>query len=109
MKKVWEIIVFVLVVGHFCLSAAALGSPNITGTISTKEAHRSTFPDLAKISPVDAVKAALSAKNGKLLKLALQNEKGFLVYSIELVSPGKEIVEILVDAGSGNVLSIERE
>lgn len=109
MKKVWQIICLVWLVGFYGIGANASEILPVTGTIFTQNAHRSSFPDLAKVSPVDAVKAALSAINGKLLKLELQNEKGFLVYDIELVGLEKEIVEILVDAGSGEVLSIQRE
>lgn len=109
MKKVWQIICLVLLAGFYGFGANASEILTVNGTIFTQNAHRSSFPDLAKVSPVDAVKAALSAKNGKLLKLELQNEKGFLVYNIELVGPEKEIVDILVDAGSGDVLSIKRE
>ena len=109
MKKTGQIILLVWLLGFWGGDANASEILAVTGTISTRNAHRSSFPDLAKASPVDAVKAALSAKNGKLLKLELQNEKGFLVYDIELAGPEKEIVDILVDAGSGEVLSIQQE
>ena len=104
-----QIMVLVVLIGIFWLSADASEGLPVSGTISTAGVRRSSFPDLAKVSPVNAVKSALSVKHGKLLKLELESEKGFLVYSIELVASEKEVVEIIVDAGSGDILRIERE
>ena len=55
-------------------------------TIKLKRISEADYPDLAKILPGQAVQKALEKVNGKLLKLALENENNFLVYNIELVS-----------------------
>ena len=39
--------------------------------------------------------------------MELQNEDGFLVYNVELVSPDKKVREIKVDAGANTILRID--
>ncbi|WP_457571146.1 PepSY domain-containing protein [Desulfovulcanus sp.] len=58
-----------------------------SGTIRLKQYSEADYPYLAKILPGQAVEKALGKVGGKLLKLALENENDFLVYSIELVTP----------------------
>jgi hypothetical protein len=67
--------------------------------------------DLASITAEQAVATAKSSPDGsggKLLRVELQNEDGFLVYNVELVSPDKKVREIKVDAGgTGKILRID--
>jgi hypothetical protein len=67
--------------------------------------------DLARITAEQAVATAKSSpqgSGGKLLRVELQNEDGFLVYNVELVSPDKKVREIKVDAGgTGKILRID--
>ena len=52
--------------------------------------------DLASITAEQAVATAKSSPDGsggKLLRVELQNEDGFLVYNVELVSPDKKYVK----------------
>ena len=41
-----------------------------------------------------------------MLKTTLENENGFLVYGVEVVTADKAVMEVKVDAGSGKVLAI---
>ena len=66
--------------------------------------------DLASITAEQAVATAKSSPDGsggKLLRVELQNEDGFLVYNVELVSPDKKVCEIKVDAGANTILRID--
>jgi uncharacterized membrane protein YkoI len=66
--------------------------------------------DLARITAEQAVATAKSSpqgSGGKLLRVELQNEDGFLVYNVELVSPDKKVREIKVDAGANTILRVD--
>ena len=67
------------------------------------------FPSLAKITADKAVAQALKAVQGKVLKIGLEDENGFLVYGVEVVTAEKAIVDVKVDAGSGKVLAMDRD
>jgi uncharacterized membrane protein YkoI len=79
------------------------------GSIPIDHRLESQFPDLAKIDYIEAVRAALTECKGKVLKVELENENGFLVYSVDLVTLGNSIMDVKVDAGSGAVLAMDRD
>lgn len=79
------------------------------GTIRLRQYSEADFPSLAKVTPDQAVQSALGAENGKVLKMELENENGFLVYGVEIVTADKSIVDVKVDAGSGKVLAKDRD
>ncbi len=75
------------------------------GTIRIEKQVEADFPALAKLTPAQAVHKALTAVHGQMLKTELENENGFLVYRVEVVTADKAIVAVKVDAGSGKVLA----
>ncbi len=79
------------------------------GTIRIEKQAEVEFPSMAKISMDQAVQKALSSVQGQVLKTQLEDENGFLVYGIEVVSADKSIVDVKVDAGTGNVLAMDRD
>jgi len=64
------------------------------------------LPGLAKIDYKKAIEAAMKKIPGQFLSLALEDDNGFLIYEVLLVSKG-EIMEIEVDAGNGAILKVE--
>lgn len=68
---------------------------------------------LAKVSRADAESTALKAvhiDSASVESGELEAEGGCLIYSFDIQIPGKKsIVEIAVDAGTGNVLSKKHE
>jgi hypothetical protein len=80
-----------------------------SGTIQVGNHMEAEFPDLAKIDFPQAVKAALKKVKGKILKAELENENGFLVYGFGVVTMDKSIVDVKVDAGSGAILTVDRD
>ena len=61
---------------------------------------------LAKISKDAAEKSALARVNGSVSKGVLAADNGCLVYSFRITRPGRTVAEaVIVDAGTGNVLS----
>lgn len=81
----------------------------IRGTIAlpNQGEQRARYAGMAKISLQQAIDAALSRQSGKLVKAELQNEDGFLVYNVEVVTPDNKRYEVKVDAGNGSVLRVD--
>lgn len=75
------------------------------GTIKLAKQAESEYPLLAKVTLDQAIQAALGSTPGKVLKAGLEDEDGFLVYGVEVVTPDEAIMEVKVDAGSGKVLA----
>ena len=79
------------------------------GTIRIEKQSEAEFPSLAKISMIQAAQNALASVQGNVLKVQLEDEDGFLVYGVEVVSTDKSIIDVKVDAGSGKVLAVEKD
>jgi len=114
MNKKWIFIIGsgVLVTG-LAVAGASFAKSDISkvsgGTIRIEKLAEADFPDLAKLTSDQAVQIALAAVPGKVLKTELENENGFLVYGVEVVTPDKSIMDIKVDAGSGKVLAMNKD
>ena len=52
--------------------------------------------------------AALVNVQGEVLKIELEDENGFLVYGVEIITPDKTITDVKVDAGNGEILVVEK-
>ena len=90
-----------------CASTSDVDCGPITGTIAVTDGQVS--PDLARISPDDARSAALvHAPGATVADVDLDGEDGFLVYEVELAEDRTEF-DVIVDAGSGDVLCSERD
>jgi uncharacterized membrane protein YkoI len=75
------------------------------GTIHIEKQTEADFPDMARLTADQAGQNALAAVQGKILKTSLENENGYLVYGVEIVTADKAVMEVKVDAGSGKVLA----
>src|SRR4051794_6817283 len=82
----------------------------VRGTIAlpSEGDQNARYASMAKITFQQAVDAALSRQSGKLIKAELQDEDGFLVYNVEVVTPDNKRCEVKVDAGNGSVLRVDR-
>ena len=65
--------------------------------------------NLAKITPDNASRAALAKVNGTVLRVSLENENGYLVYSVIIKASNGTIFDVKVDAGNGKVLHISAD
>jgi uncharacterized membrane protein YkoI len=81
----------------------------ITGTIHATQLKHADFVKSAKISPSQASKTAIGVEPGDVISVGLEKEDGFLVYEVNIASAKHGVREILVDAGSGAILSNEKE
>ena len=68
------------------------------------------YPKLAKIKPVQAIETAMSQIPGsKLLALELEGDDGILVYEVVLVTSGRSLMDVEIDAGTGAIIEMEEE
>lgn len=68
-------------------------------------AEAKQLESLAKIDRAAAEKAALQAVPGTVVETELDNENGFVVYSVEVKSTDGTVTDVKVDAGNGQVLA----
>jgi hypothetical protein len=82
----------------------------LMGCASGKHEHASLAAQ-AKVSRADAEKTALTkAPNGTVKEAELEKEKGKLIWSFDIATPGSQnITEVGVDAITGAVVSVEQE
>ena len=91
--------------------------PSYVGTIPVSENQNQNLTEaqeakmlqsLAKITPDQAKNAALAKVNGTVINIHLDNENGYLVYSVVIKSSNGITYDVKVDAGSAAVLFIEK-
>jgi len=64
---------------------------------------------MAKISMDEAMQAALARVPANVLKSQPEDENGYLVYGIEVVSSDRSVIDVKVDAGTGAILALEKD
>jgi len=113
---------FGLLGAGYAVSQRTTQSPAYTSSIQVKDQDReeqgerheergeaAQLASLAKIDATKATSAALDKVPGTVLKVALDNENGNLVYSVEIKTASNEIKDVKVDAGNGQVLHMDAE
>jgi uncharacterized membrane protein YkoI len=82
----------------------------IVASIQPKEkVEPADLPALAKVSYADALKTAETAAAGTAIKGELEVEGGNLMYSFDVVTAAKKVLEVEIDAGNGKVLDIDAD
>ena len=64
---------------------------------------------MAKIPMENAITAALKKVPGSAMRAELENEKGQLVYNIEVAATDHKTMDVRVDAGNGAILKVEQD
>lgn len=68
-----------------------------------------TMARLARLTSSEAARIAVRALPGKVTSTRLDDENGYLVWNVEVVSPDHQEVEFMIDAGNGRLLAAENE
>ncbi len=84
---------------------ASIKAPQTTEDNEIREAK--ILANYAKITSKDAENAALAKVSGKVVKTSLDNENGYIVYSIEILTPSGMKKDVKIDAGNGTILHID--
>jgi uncharacterized membrane protein YkoI len=74
---------------------------------ANQEAAQAGLASITAEQAIATAKSSPQGSGGKLLRVELQDEDGFLVYNIEVVSPDKKVREIKVDAGTNTILRVD--
>lgn len=93
--------------------------PTYTGSITAPDqgteseadesAEAQALQDLTTVTPDQARDAALAAVPGNAGTVELDNENGFVVYSVEIAGTDGTVTDVKVDAGTAEVLSQEAD
>jgi hypothetical protein len=82
--------------------------PGWQGSIKVEGKKGAELVRLAKLPLQRAIAIAIrAAKGGKTWKAELEVEKGFLVYTVQVITPGNEAKEYVIDAGNAAILAVE--
>ena len=106
MKKE-SLLVLLTSLAMLILPSARVLADDFTGSIKVGIGKGDEYPNLAKVSLEEAVKAALTKVPGKAVKAELDREDGYLIYEVKIVSPDKKEHEVMVDAGTKEILKSE--
>ena len=79
------------------------------GTIELEDFDERTYPDLVKISFKEAMVAGLRELPGYLLEIELEDEEGYLIYELEILTFHGDIKEVIIDPVTGEILRIASE
>lgn len=74
-----------------------------------EDAEQAILHDLAVLTPQEAEQAALAASPGTVAETDLDNENGYVVYSVEINGADGTVSEVVIDAGDGAVLAQQAE
>jgi len=84
-------------------------SNRIKGSVPVSSQAEAEYPNMAKITFDQVMQSAIKSTPGKVLKVGLKEEDGFLVYRVEVVTPDQVIMEVTFDAGTGQVLATHQD
>lgn len=88
--------------------AAEVSQPTqIKGTIAVQDDSRAALAQ-AKVPIEHALQAAAKVVTGNVVKAELEEEDGFLVWEVEVISPETGKTELILDAGDGSILRTKR-
>jgi uncharacterized membrane protein YkoI len=98
-------------IGVVLMAVAVAGCETEAHEKESKEAKQAELMSQAKVSKADAQATALAqAPNGTVKESELEKEKGKLIWSFDIATPGTtDITEVNVDAITGKVVAVEKE
>ncbi|UXM85074.1 PepSY domain-containing protein [Methanococcus aeolicus] len=98
--------------GNSTVSVEDVQYPNYVGTVKAPQtsgdetSETQALVKYAKITAEQAKSIALSKVSGKVTNVGLENENGYVVYSVE-ISTVNGIKDVKVDAGNEKILNID--
>ncbi len=80
-----------------------------SGSILLGKGDDATMAAQTKISASKAIEIANEALPGKVIEAKLENERGYLVWEVEIVKASGKEIELMIDAGNGRLLAAVHE
>lgn len=84
------------------------GEARIAGSIAIPS-DEAILAGMAGVTLVDAIGSAVKSTPGKAVSAELEDDDGFLVYAVDIVTADNRLVEVTVDAGNNMILRTEAE
>lgn len=100
------VLYILLVTANF---ASAKTPEMLAGSIPLNRHSKSEDARLSKISLQDAIVIANKEVPGKVVEAALEQEGGYLVFEVEIVTDAGTKREVLIDAGNGSILGLKEK
>lgn len=79
------------------------------GSEGSEDGEQAALQALATLTPQQAEQAALAAVPGSMVETDLDDENGWVVYSVEVNGADGTVTEVVIDAGNGAVLAQQAE
>jgi uncharacterized membrane protein YkoI len=92
--------------GLFEVAEAFDQEPEFAGSVPVKGDDEATLAGMAKIPTDSAVSEALKMVPGKVVKVELENEDGYLVYGVEIAKAHRQVADVKADSENRRVLKI---
>ncbi len=115
-KTTWHIATFIVftcamvaLVAAWAYADQEFRSKNLRGSLPTEGHSRAEYPLMAEIFCPEAITTALKVVPGRVYECKLEEEEGFLVYGVEIMTSGGRFMEVQVDAGNGQILFSEED
>lgn len=83
--------------------------PETTDSDAAEADEAKALESLATVTPEEATAAALAAEPGTASATELDNENGYVVYSVEVTRADGTTVDVKIDAGDATVLAQETD
>ncbi len=99
------------IISTVCVSYGRESGPGTVkkGSLPTQNHSRSEYVSMATVFCPEAIKTALKVVPGRVYECKLEEEEGFLVYGVEIMTTDGKFMEVQVDAGNGEVLFSEED
>ena len=82
--------------------------PDIRGTVKADGMPCRSFPSLASMSMTQAIAKSLAKVQGEVLYARLKPVNGYLTFEVAIVQQDNILNTITIDAGSGDILSADK-
>jgi len=80
-----------------------------TGSVKLKDDSKQEIVSLAKITSSEAAAIAKKALPGTVVKTKLDDENDYLVWEVKLIDSKNQENKLMIDAGNGHILAVERD
>ncbi len=77
------------------------------GSITIKDDNEQAMAAKARLSASEAAQIATKAVPGKVVESQLDEENGFLIWEVSMLSPDGQETQLKLDAGNGKLLAVE--
>lgn len=87
----------------------AIGTLTVGGTAYADEKEKAEMAAAAKVTIDQAIKTASDKVAGKVIEAELEKKHNKLVWEVEVLTAENKVMEVHIDADTGDVIDVEEE